>query len=168
MSSIKQNFHANSEALINKQINMELYASYVYLSMHAYFTRDDVALPGFAKLFKKNSDDERNHATKLIDYQNMRGGRVVFQDVAKPNKTEWASPLEAMEAALELEKTVNKSLLELHKSADSSNDPQMGDFIEGEFLEEQVRDIKELGDLITRMRRVGDGLGVHIIDKELN
>ena len=32
-SVIRQNFHENSEAAINKQINMELYASYVYLSM---------------------------------------------------------------------------------------------------------------------------------------
>ena len=32
-SRIRQNFHADSEALINKQINMEFYASYVYLSM---------------------------------------------------------------------------------------------------------------------------------------
>jgi hypothetical protein len=33
MSAIRQNFHAESEAAINKQINMELYASYVYQSM---------------------------------------------------------------------------------------------------------------------------------------
>ena len=33
MSVIRQNFHSESEALLNKQINMELYASYVYLSM---------------------------------------------------------------------------------------------------------------------------------------
>ena len=50
MSVVRQNFHAESEALINKQINMELYASYAYLSMSAYFDRDDVALHGFAKV----------------------------------------------------------------------------------------------------------------------
>ena len=37
--SIKQNFHTECEAMINKQINMELYASYVYLSMTAFFSR---------------------------------------------------------------------------------------------------------------------------------
>ena len=37
--SIKQNFHTDCEAMINKQINMELYASYVYLSMTAFFSR---------------------------------------------------------------------------------------------------------------------------------
>lgn len=47
-----------------------------------HFDRDDVALYGFAKFFKKLSDEEREHAEKLMKYQNRRGGRVVFQDVA--------------------------------------------------------------------------------------
>jgi len=33
MSQVKQNFAAECEAAINKQINLELYASYVYQSM---------------------------------------------------------------------------------------------------------------------------------------
>ena len=72
-----------------------------------YFDRDDVAYSGFSAFFKKNSDEERDHAEKFIKYQNRRGGKVVFQDVARPNTTEWGTPLEAMEAALELEKTVS-------------------------------------------------------------
>merc|ERR1711872_1190228 len=47
---------------------------------------------------------------KLMEYQAKRGGKVVFQDIAKPTTMEWGSPLDAMQAALELEKTVNESL----------------------------------------------------------
>ncbi len=61
-----------------------------------------------------------------------------------------------------------QSLLDMHKTADTANDPQFCDFIESNFLEEQVEAIKEFGDLITRMRRAGEGLGVHIIDRELD
>ena len=32
-SQIRQNYHEECEALVNKQVNMELYASYVYLSL---------------------------------------------------------------------------------------------------------------------------------------
>uniref|UniRef100_A0A2I3GEK4 Ferritin n=2 Tax=Hominoidea TaxID=314295 RepID=A0A2I3GEK4_NOMLE len=32
-SQVRQNYHQDSEAAINRQINLELYASYVYLSM---------------------------------------------------------------------------------------------------------------------------------------
>merc|ERR1712234_75676 len=73
MSRVKQNFHSDNEALINKQINMELYASYVYLSMSAYFARDDIALMGFSKRFREASAEEAAHAHKLVDYQIMRG-----------------------------------------------------------------------------------------------
>merc|ERR1712121_531649 len=114
MSKVKQNFHSDSEALINKQINMELYASYVYLSMSAYFARDDIALPGFSKRFKEASTEERDHAMKLIDYQTMRGGRVVFREIAKPTLDDWGTALEAVEATLELERTCLTVCIKLH------------------------------------------------------
>merc|ERR1712098_1009487 len=167
MSRVKQNFHSDNEALINKQINMELYASYVYLSMSAYFARDDIALMGFSKRFKEASTEERDHAMKLIHYQTMRGGRVVFREIAKPTLDEWGTALEAVEATLELERTVNESLLTMHKTAGDNNDAQMTDFLEGTYLGEQVEAIKEIADLITKMKRAGDGLGLHIVDKEL-
>merc|ERR1711970_1541418 len=166
-SKIRQNYHEECEALINKQINMEFYASYVYLSMASYFNRDDQALPGFSSFFKKSSNEERDHGMKLMEYQAKRGGRVVFQDIAKLSSMEWGTPLEAVEAALELEKAVNQSLLDLHKACDSKGDAHLCDFIEAEFLGEQVEGIKELGDLITKIKRAGDGLGLHIMDKEI-
>ncbi|KAG1661546.1 Soma ferritin [Nymphon striatum] len=162
----RQNFHQESEAFINKQINMELYASYVYMSMSYYFDRDDVALQGFAKYFKKASDEEREHAEKFMKYQNKRGGRIALQDVKKPAKDSWDSPIEAMKTALALEKEVNQSLLDMHKVADSHGDAQMSDFIESEYLEEQVDGIKEISDHITNLERVGPGLGIFMYDKE--
>merc|ERR1712037_644406 len=108
VSKIRQNYHEDCEALINKQINMEFYASYVYLSMSSWFNRDDQALHGFAGHFKTVSGEERAHGMKLMEYQTKRGGRVVFQE-----------------------------------------------------------GIKAIGDLITKMKRAGDGLGLHLIDKEM-
>ena len=40
------NFHEDNEGLINRQINLELYASYVYMAMAYHFDRADVALKG--------------------------------------------------------------------------------------------------------------------------
>merc|ERR1712198_381958 len=166
VSKIRQNYHEDCEALINKQINMEFYASYVYPSMSSYFSRDDQALPGFAAHFAKESEEEREHGVKLMAYQSKRGGRCVFQDIAKPVSMEWGSCLEAMEAALELEKMVNQSLLELTKAADNKGDSHLSDFLD-EFLEDQVASIKSIGDTITKLKRVGDGLGLFLFDKEM-
>merc|ERR1711881_227485 len=166
VSKIRQNYHEDCEALINKQINMEFYASYVYLSMSSWFNRDDQALHGFAAHFKNESGEERAHGMKLMEYQTKRGGRCVFQDIAKPTTMEWGTPLEAMEAALELEKTVNQSLLDMHKGADG--DAHLCDFLEANFLDEQVDAIKEISGWITKLKRTGPGLGFHLIDKDIS
>ena len=76
---IRQNFHRESEKLINQQINMELQGFYFYLSNETYFSRHDVALFGFAKMFKEFKEEEMKHAQIFIDYQNKRGGTVLFE-----------------------------------------------------------------------------------------
>ncbi|XP_078378976.1 uncharacterized protein LOC144662108 [Oculina patagonica] len=130
-----------------------------------HFDRDDVALPGFHKFMMKQSNEEREHAQKLMKYQNQRGGRVVLQDIKKPERDEWGTGLEACQAALDLEKHVNQALLDLHKVADTHNDPQMMDFIEENYLEEQVESIKQFSEYVTNLKRVGPGLGEYQFDK---
>merc|ERR1712150_192986 len=115
-----------------------------YHSMAMYYDRDDVALPGFSAYFQHNSDEEREHAEKFMKYLNKRGGRVILNDVKRPSKDEWGTGLEGLEAALDLEKLVNQSLLDLH---------------------EQVNAIKEYGDLVTKCKRAGPGLGEFLFDK---
>lgn len=99
--------------------------------MANYFERDDVSLKGFAKFFHKSSLEEREHAQKLMNYQNKRGGSIVLHDVEKPAKNEWGSGLNSMETALELEKQVNHALLELHKVASKHEDAHLTNFLEG-------------------------------------
>uniref|UniRef100_A0A674I540 Ferritin n=1 Tax=Terrapene triunguis TaxID=2587831 RepID=A0A674I540_9SAUR len=115
-SQVRQNFHADCEAAVNRMVNMELYASYVYLSMSYYFDRDDVALRHVAKFLKEQSHEEREHAEKFLTYQNKRGGQVILQDIQKPERDEWGNSLEALQCALQLEKTLNQALLDLSSS----------------------------------------------------
>lgn len=91
-----------------------------------YFERDDVALNGFSKYFRKAAHEELEHAEKFMKFQVQRGGRVKMDDIKKPAKDEWGSGLDAMEAARELERTVNQALLDLHKVADKHCDFQVG------------------------------------------
>jgi len=78
-----------------------------------------------------------------ICHQNLRGGRVKLQSIIMPDmefgNTEKGDALYAMELALSLEKLNNEKLLALHKVAEECDDPQMTDFVEGDFLGEQVR-----------------------------
>lgn len=170
-SLARQKFVDECEAAINEQINVEYNASYAYHSLFAYFDRDNVALKGFAKFFKESSDEERDHAEKLMKYQNMRGGRVRLQSIVTP-LTEFDHPekgdaLYAMELALALEKLVNEKLHNLHSVASRCNDPQLTDFVESEFLEEQVEAIKKISEYVAQLRRVGKGHGVWHFDQKL-
>ncbi|PKA55330.1 Ferritin-1, chloroplastic [Apostasia shenzhenica] len=170
-SLARQRYLDDCEAAMNDQINVEYNVSYVYHAMFAYFDRDNVALRGMAKFFKESSEEERDHAEKLMKYQNKRGGRVKLLPIVKPltefDHVEKGEALYAMELALSLERLVNEKLLNLHSVADRCNDPQLTDFIESEFLEEQVEAIKKLSEYVAQLRRVGKGHGVWHFDQML-
>ncbi|XP_020581860.1 ferritin-4, chloroplastic-like [Phalaenopsis equestris] len=170
-SLARQKYVDECEAAINEQINIEYNVSYVYHAMFAYFDRDDVALRGMAKFFKESSEEEREHAEKLMKYQNKRGGRVKLQSILMPlsefKNEEKGDALHAMELALSLERLVNEKLLYLHSVATRCNDPNTTQFIEGEFLEEQVEAIKKISEYVAQLKRVGKGHGVWHFDQLL-
>ena len=60
-----------------------------------------------------------------------------------------------MKCVLHLEKSVNQSLLELHKLATDRNDPHLCDFIGTHYLNEQVKSNKELSDHATNLCKTG-------------
>uniref|UniRef100_A0A673THF6 Ferritin heavy chain n=1 Tax=Suricata suricatta TaxID=37032 RepID=A0A673THF6_SURSU len=59
-SQVRQNYHQDSEAAINRQINLELYASYVYLSM-------PTGTPGWRAQKKSNSKVSPSRTLNLLD-----------------------------------------------------------------------------------------------------
>lgn len=167
--SSKVNFSQASEAALNDQINLELAASYAYLSMSAWLDRDGVAIPGLSKYCRQMSEEERGHALLLQDYINRRGGKVSFKPVSPPSEDgDWESPMAILEKMFSLEKRVNEALLGVHKVSEDEKDPQMSDFIENTFLEEQVESIKEICDMIVQLERAGStGLGLYLWDQDL-
>ena len=154
----RQNWSLQCEQALNAQINREYCASLSYHMLSTYFDRDDVGLNNLRDYFAKASLEEREHADKLMSYQNMRGGVVCldvvaakpFQVSAEERNTDIHS---AFVFALDLEKTINEYLLELHKVADENNDAQFADYLEGEFLKEQVTAISELSKIISVLNR---------------
>ncbi|WIA08654.1 hypothetical protein OEZ85_008081 [Tetradesmus obliquus] len=170
-SFARVNFVDVCEAAINEQINIEYNVSYVYHSLYAYFDRDNVGLPGMASFFKAASEEEREHAELLMEYQNVRGGRVRLASIIQPevdfNHAEKGDALYAMELALSLEKLNFQKLRELHDVASDANDAQMCDFIEGTLLAPQVKSVKQVAEFVSQLRRVGKGLGVWEFDRKL-
>ncbi|XP_032958091.1 ferritin heavy chain-like [Rhinolophus ferrumequinum] len=167
-SYVRQNYYPECEAAINNQIVLELYASYVYESMASYFSSHEVALKRFAGFFLQQSSQERKHAERLMELQNQRGGHLRLRDISRPDRNRWENGLKAMECALHLERSVNQSLLDLHQLATENKDAHLCAFLSSHCLQGQVEFIKELGDHITKLRKMGapeSGLADYLFDK---
>ncbi|KAF9961145.1 fts3-like protein [Mortierella alpina] len=148
-------------------ITQELQAAHEYIALSSWAGHVNQALPGLEKFFRESAEDERKHAQKLINYLNRRGVKVIIGCLHQPNP-HCLCARDAIEITLQMEKDVNKSLLNLHAIAEENNDPQLCDYIESEFLEEQVGAIKKIADLVSQLNRVGgDGLGLYLWDQEL-
>uniref|UniRef100_A0A8C2VGV8 Ferritin n=1 Tax=Chinchilla lanigera TaxID=34839 RepID=A0A8C2VGV8_CHILA len=166
-SQVRQNYSTEVEAAVNRLVNLHLRASYTYLSLGHYFARDDVALAGVAHFFRELAEEKREGAERLLKMQNQRGGRALFQDVQKPSEDEWGKTLDAMEAALAVEKNLNQALLDLHALGSAKADPHC-DFLENHFLDEEVKVIKKIGDHLSNLRRLAGpqaGLGEYLFER---
>ena len=151
------------ESALNEQIRVEYLASYHYHKLAAYFYQLDTGLMKLAEYFNRAALEEREHADKLMRYQCQRGGKVVLSTLPVPEmQLEKETDVKrSFELALELEESVNKKLIELHKVAEAEDDAQFADYLEGQFLEEQVEAIADLSRIISQLNLIGeDGHGI--------
>ncbi|MBP7554442.1 MAG: ferritin, partial [Spirochaetes bacterium] len=122
--------------IINEQINKELFSSYLYLSMAAYF--ESINFEGFAGWMKKQSNEEYSHAMKFFNYIFARGGKVALKAIKEP-KTEWKSPLDAFLEAYEHEKYITDSIYKILDSAKAEKDYATENFL-AYYVKEQVEE----------------------------
>jgi ferritin len=149
---------------INEQIKDEFYASHLYLSMAAYFEAN--SLPGFAHWMEQQSSEERNHAMRFYAYVNDRGGCVVLKEIGKP-PSDFGSPLEVFEKALQHEQKVTASINEIYALAVKEGDYATQVMLNW-FVEEQVEEEKSATDVIDMLKRAGDKEHVLLmIDRQL-
>ena len=138
--------------VMNKQINHELFSSYLYLSMAAHFEKE--GLPGFAKWMIAQSDEEREHAMKFYEYIYDRGGSVVLEAIAKP-QAEFKKPLDVMMQVLEHERKVTALITSIYELALKENDYPSQVMLQW-FVTEQVEEEKAAAQVIDRLKKVGD------------
>ena len=125
------------------------------------------------KFFNKCSLEEREHAHNFMEYQNKRGGKVVIKNLENIINLNYNinnnNVLKAFELALKMEKDIYKNLLLLHKQSEDDNDPQFCDFLESEYLNEQIESINEISKYITKLKMIGDnGHGIWNFDNNFN
>ena len=148
---------------LNDQINAEFWSAFLYLSMSADF--ESKGFEGFAHWFRVQYKEESEHALKIFDYINDRGGTVRLHAIKEVTQT-WPTPLAAFEDVLTHELKVTSLIHNLMDIAVQEKDYATQNFLRW-YIDEQVEEEKNAIAIIEKLKRVGDGGGLVYIDKEL-
>lgn len=149
---------------LNEQLNKELYSSYIYLSMCAYF--EDQNLNGMAAWMRSQSIEENQHAMKFFDFIHRIGGSVKLIQIDEP-KSKWDSAAEAFTNALEHEKFITKSIHELVDLAIEEKDHATNAFLQW-FVDEQVEEEETVSNIVDKFNLIGDNKSaLFMLDREL-
>ncbi len=149
---------------LNRHINEEFFASYLYLSMSAHC--DSLDLPGFAHWMRIQSQEEYAHAMNLFDFVQDRQGKVTLLPIEQPS-VEFGSVLDVMEATLGHERQVSLLINELYELASKESDYPTQVHLQA-FLTEQIEEEKTAADIIAKLKLIGEnGSNLLLLDNEM-
>ncbi len=155
---------AKVSALLNDQINKELYSAYLYLDMANFYTRK--GLDGFANWYEIQAKEEQDHAMLIYQYLHNNGEPVTLEAIAKPDKT-YETLMDPLKAALAHEKYVTSLINTIYAAAQSVNDFRTTQFLDW-FIKEQGEEEKNSSDQITKMELFGDDArSLYMLNSEL-
>jgi ferritin len=152
-----------TEAL-NGQANREIYSSYLYLSMSAYF--ESSALRGLASWMRVQAGEELVHAMKMYDYVVVSGGRGRMLAVEAPPFA-WGSPLEVFGHVYKHERLVTGLIKDLVKLAAAEKDEATKGFLQW-YVDEQVEEEESSAGVLEKVKAAGDDrAALASVDQEL-
>ncbi len=148
---------ALSEAMnskLNEQITNEFYASQLYLAIACMF--EERGLKMLAQLYRKQTEEERSHALKILDFIPTVEGRVRLQAIPEP-PAKFPSVLAAIEAALEHERKVTGQIHDLMTLAEKEKDYATRVLLRW-FVQEQVEEVDSQLHLVQIAKMAGENV----------
>ncbi|MFA5624505.1 MAG: ferritin [Bradymonadales bacterium] len=149
---------------LNKQVNEELYAAYLYLALSLHFSAENYS--GFANWMRKQAAEEMEHAEKIMKYILDRGNEVKLLAIEQPT-TDAKTPLECFKAAYDHEVHVTQRFYKMMELAQSIKDHASVEFMMW-FIQEQVEEEASTDEIVKRLERAGNSVaGVMVLDGQL-
>lgn len=151
-------------AELNKQINEELFSSYLYLSMAAYAKAK--SLDGFANWFEIQAKEELDHAMGFYHYILDVHGQVELEAIAKPER-DFENPLALFKAGLKHEQHITGRIHFLYDLAEKEKDHALKSLLKW-YLDEQVEEEANASKYVDKLSLAGqDGAALLMLDAEL-
>lgn len=138
--------------LINEQIAHELIASNQYLQLATYF--DGLALQKLSKFFYDQSEEEREHALKFVEYMTEAGGDVRILEIPAADY-DIKSAEHAFQMSLDWEKEVTRRIHAMMDLAIEEKDYASQAFLQW-FVTEQVEEEDSMGTMLQIVQQAGE------------
>ncbi len=149
--------------LLNRQINAEFHAAYLYLAMATYF--ESLDLTGFANWMRVQFEEEQFHAMKFYNYLLERDGNITLEAIEKP-ESDFSSIVDVFEKSLAHEQKITGMINDIMAAAVAANDFATVNFLQW-FVEEQVEEEAAVKTILAQLRMVdGKGHAILMFDRE--
>ena len=154
----------NMAEAINKQIALEGYASFLYLSMASWCETKD--LEGCAAFMHRQSDEERMHMLKFFHYLNEVDHHALAPAIAQPPH-DFGTIQEMFKSVYAHEQKVTHSINQLVELATTENDFATLNFLQW-YVDEQLEEEALMRTILGKIKLIGEGpMSLYYIDKEI-
>jgi ferritin len=151
------------EKLIIEQLRNEFESAYIYLGMAA--AMESLSFVGIARWMRRQAKEEIEHGMKFYDYSVSRGVKVELLPIAQAS-TDYKSPLNAFEVALNHERKVTGLIHKIYDLAVSLKDYESQNMLNW-FITEQIEEESQTQHFVDRLKFAGDdACAVLRIDRE--
>jgi ferritin len=153
------------EEALNKQVAMEGYASFIYLSMASWCERE--SLEGCAQFMRRQSDEERMHMLKMFNYINEVDGHALTPGIKEPPH-HWNSIQEMFKDVYAHEQKVTAAINGLVSLSMEEKDHATYNFLQW-YVDEQREEEALMRNILDRIKLIGDGpMSLYYIDNEVS
>ncbi|MBP7102861.1 MAG: ferritin [Bacteroidales bacterium] len=153
------------EKALNVQIMEEEHASRIYLAMASWCEAN--AYPGAAAFLYRHTNEEREHAEKILKYVNYRGGHATLAPLPEIANT-FKNLLDVFEQAMEHEKYVTACIKKIYEVAMSEKDYGAQIFLQW-YIKEQEEEEDTFQSILDNYKNMKDCLALFdksLMDKE--
>lgn len=149
---------------INAQINAEMWSAYLYLSMS--MDASDKGIKGVANWFRKQYQEEMEHAFRFADYLGSQLAKVELRPIAEVPAT-WCCAKKMFEEALAHEKKVTAMIHALCDLAAEEKDYATANMLQW-YVNEQIEEEESAQEIVDAFEMIGeDKAAFFMYDREL-
>ncbi|MEA3446802.1 MAG: ferritin [Bacteroidota bacterium] len=150
------------EAVINSQIQKELYSSNLYLSMASW--AETSGFEGTAEWLYLQAAEEHTHMLKFIKYVNDRGGKAIIPATNEPPR-EFEDVHSMFKKVLEHEQYISNCISEIVGLCIDERDYTTQNWLQW-FVTEQIEEEATVRSILDKLNLL-DGKNMYMFDRDL-